>query len=69
MIVEATQAQVRSILGAMCRVAAPPSPADRAAIQAAYRYVFRGTDPLDVDALTPTSPEELARALPDPGLA
>lgn len=69
MIVEATQAQVRSILGAMCRVAAPPSPTDRAAIQAAYRYVFRGTDPLDVDALTPTSPEELARALPDPGLA
>ena len=69
MIVEATQAQVRSILGAMCRVAAPPSPADRAAIQAAYRYVFRGTDPLDVDALTPTSPEELARALPDPSLA
>jgi hypothetical protein len=38
MIVEATQAQVRSILGAMCRVAAPPNPADRAAIQAAYRY-------------------------------
>ena len=69
MIVEATQPQVRSILGAMCRVAAPPSPADRAAIQAAYRYVFRGTDPLDVDALTPTSPEELARALPDPGVA
>ena len=69
MIVEATQAQVRSILGAMCRVTAPPSPADRAAIKAAYRYVFRGTDPLDVDALTPTSPEELARALPDPALA
>ena len=69
MIVEATQAQVLSILGAMCRVAAPPSPADRAAIQAAYRYVFRGTVALDVDALTPTSPEELARALPDPGLA
>jgi hypothetical protein len=69
MIVEATQAQIRSILGAMCRVAAPPSPADRGAIQAAYRYVFRGIDPLDVDALTPTSPEELARALPDPGLA
>jgi hypothetical protein len=37
MIVEATQAQVLSILGAMCRVAAPPSPADRAAIQAACR--------------------------------
>src|SRR6185369_17690523 len=69
MIVEATQAQVRSILGAMCRVAAPASAADRAAIQASYRYVFRGTDPLDVDALPPTSPEELARALPDPGLA
>ena len=70
MIVEATPAQVQSILGAMSRVAAPASPADRAAIQAAYRYVFRGSDPLDVDALTPTSPEDLARALPDhPDLA
>jgi hypothetical protein len=69
MIVEATPEQVQSILGAMCRVAAPASPADRAAIRAAYRYVFRGTDPLDVDALAPTSPEELARALPDPGPA
>jgi hypothetical protein len=31
--------------------------------------MFRGTHPLDVDALAPTSLEELARALPDPGLA
>lgn len=69
MIVEATPPQVRSILGAMCRVAAPLSPADRAAIEAAYRYVFRGSGPLDIDGLTPTSPEALAQALPDTSLA
>ena len=67
MIVEATPAQVRSILGAMSRVAAPLGPADRAALAAAYRYVFRGALPLDVDGLPPTAPEELARALTEPG--
>jgi len=69
MIVAATDAQARSVLGAMRLVAAPLSATDRATLQAAYRYVFRGAAELDVDALPDVGPSDLARALPDPDLA
>ena len=74
MIVRASPDQVRAILGAMRRTAAaagaaPLTAADRTALAAAYRYVFRGAGPLDVDALADVSPAELAAALDDPALA
>jgi len=74
MIVRATSAEAMSILGAMREAATaggatPLSPADRAAIAAAHRYVFKCSEALDVDALPPTSPAELASALGDPTLA
>ena len=67
MIVHARFDQVRHILGAMRKVAnaggdAPLAPGDRVAIEAAYRYVFKGTDAVDVDALPAPSPAELAAA-------
>lgn len=69
MLITASPAETFAILGAMRDVAAPPSPADRASIEAAYRYIFRGVAPLDVDALPPTPPDALARALATPDLA
>jgi len=74
MIVHATPDQARTILGAMRWVAStegvtPLSPADHATLGAAYRYVFKGTEALDVDALPPTTPSELAGALSEPMLA
>jgi hypothetical protein len=68
MIVSATPDQVRAILGAMGRVArtggvTPLTAADRATLEAAYRYVFKGADAVDVDRLPPTTPAQLAAAL------
>jgi hypothetical protein len=39
--------------------------ADRISLQAAYRYLLRQGDALDIASLTPPTPEELASALPD----
>lgn len=74
MIVHASAGQVESILGAMRQAAtagggAPLGAADRVALEAAYRYVFRGTGALDVERLPATSPAALAAALGDPDLA
>src|SRR5437773_9160397 len=49
--------------------ATPLGPADRATLGAAYRYVFKGRDALDVDGLPPTTPAELAGVLSDQALA
>jgi|SRR2546426_7356776 len=49
--------------------ATPLGPADRATLEAAYRYVFKGTEALNVDDLPPTTPAELATALSEPTLA
>jgi hypothetical protein len=67
MIVHATSEQALGILGAMRQVGEAGGaellrPADRAALEAAYRYVFKGSAPLDVESLPPSPPAEL-RAL------
>src|SRR5229473_522450 len=74
MIVHATPEQALGILGAMRQVAEAGGaellrPADRAALEAAYRYVFKGSAPLDVESLPPSPPAELPALLPDPSLA
>jgi len=74
MIVRATADQALGILGAMRQVAEAGGaellrPADRAALEAAYRYVFKGSAPLDVEGLPPSPPAELRARLPDPSLA
>jgi hypothetical protein len=45
------------------------TPADRASITAARRYLFRRTDPFDPAALPDTTPAQLAALLPDAALA
>ena len=65
MIVHATSDQALGILGAMRRVAEaggaePLRPADRAALEAAYRYVFKGPTPLNVEGLPPSAPASVA---------
>ena len=74
MIVHATSDQALGILGAMRRVAEaggaePLRPADRAALEAAYRYVFKGPTPLNVEGLPPSAPADLRALVPDPSLA
>lgn len=74
MIVHASPEQAEVVLGAMRQIATaggaqPLRPADRAALQAASRYVFKGGAPLDVDELPATSPAELRARLADPSLA
>src|SRR5262245_15802698 len=74
MIVSATSLQARCILGAMREVATTTGTtalgaADRAAISAAHRYVFKARDPLDVDTLPRVSPADLAGSLGEPALA
>ena len=69
MLVETTNAQARAIVGAMAGIAAARgagiTAADRISLQAAYRYLLRQGDALDIASLTPPTPEELASALPD----
>ena len=74
MIVHATSEQALGILGAMRQVGEAGGaellrPADRAALEAAYRYVFKGSAPLDVESLPPSPPAELRALLSDPSLA
>jgi hypothetical protein len=74
MIVPATADQASTILGAMRWVATtggttPLSDADRATLEAAYRFVFKGAGGLDVDSLPATLPAELGLLIHDPGLA
>jgi hypothetical protein len=74
MIVRASADQASTILGAMRWVATtagttPLGAADRVTLEAAYRYVFKGPDGLDVDSLPATLPAELGLLLDDPGLA
>src|SRR5713226_5524338 len=74
MIVRSSPEQAQGLLGAMRQVAEaggaePLRPADRAALGAAYRYVFKGPAPLAVERLPATSPAELRALLPDPSLA
>ena len=77
MLVEATGAQARAILGAMANIAAVHgeariTAADRASLAAAYHFLLRQSEPLDFGnptALPRPSPLELAAALPNPALA
>jgi hypothetical protein len=70
MLIEATTEQARCILRAMRCVATardtePLAGADRAALEAAHRYSFRGAGEIDPDTLLPIDPPELAAALDD----
>ena len=72
MIVQTTPDQTRAILAAMRRVgtiggAGPLTAVDRLTIDAAWRHVFRGPAPCDVDALPDMTPAALAAALPASG--
>jgi len=49
--------------------AAPLGAADRAALEGAYRYVFKGGGALDIECLPAPSPVVLAASLDDPDLA
>ena len=77
MLIEATAAQARAILGAMAGIAAANgedrvTAADRASLVAAYHFLLRQTEPLDVAdpaAVPRLSPRELAAALPGGALA
>jgi hypothetical protein len=73
-LVHASPEQSTAILGAMRDVATAGgkkslTDADRAALIAAGRYVFRLPEPVDVDALDDTGPDALAKTLDDRGLA
>jgi hypothetical protein len=77
MLVEATGAQARAILGAMTAIAAMHgeariTAADRASLAAAYHFLLRQPEALDFDdaaALPRPSPSELAAVLPGRALA
>ncbi len=70
---QASHADAIAILAAMRAVAEvggqPASEAARHALAAAYRYLFRQPDTLDVAALEPLDPAALAKALSGRGLA
>lgn len=71
MILSTSPEQARAILAAMRRVgtvggAVSLTAADRVTLEAAWRHVFGGVAGLDVEALDPLMPAELAAALPDP---
>jgi hypothetical protein len=70
MLVDATPAEADAILRAMrdvatARGAEPLSEADAIAVSAASQYVFRAPGPLDVAALAPIAPSELAGTVTD----
>lgn len=70
MLVDATAAEAAAIVRAMREVATaggtePLTDADRTAIRAVHHYVFRGQDELDVDALEPITPADLAASVAD----
>jgi hypothetical protein len=74
MLIDSTPAQARAILGAMAAVAATNgeaavTDADRISLAAAYHYLLRQTEPLDLAAVRRVTPDELAAALPDRVLA
>jgi hypothetical protein len=69
-----TPAQMNAILGAMRSVAAVHgearvTPADRASIAAARRYLFRQPDPVEPADLPNVAPAELRTLLPDSAMA
>jgi hypothetical protein len=70
---QASRTDAMAILGAMRAVAEaggqPASEAARRALVAAYRYLFRQRDMLDVAALEPPDPLALAKALSGRGLS
>jgi hypothetical protein len=77
MLISARPEEARAILGAMARVAAAHgeervTDADHASLAAAYHFLLRQSEPLDVadpTALPRLCPRELAAALPDRKLA
>jgi hypothetical protein len=74
MLIAATAAEARAILGAMASIAAVNgeervTAADRASLAAAHHYLLRQDGPLDLTALPRLSPSQLAAALADRGLA
>jgi hypothetical protein len=73
MRIETTNAQARAIVGGMASIAAadgtaPLTAADGISLQAAYHFLLRQTDALDIAALPQLTPAELAAALPDQAL-
>jgi hypothetical protein len=67
MLIDANNAEARAIVGAMSRIAAAGgavggeervTAADRASLSAAYRYLLRQTDPLDLASLSRIGPGE-----------
>lgn len=74
MLVQASPEQSAAILGGMRAVATAGgttalTDADRAALLAAGRYVFRLSSPVEVDALEDIAPDALAKEVGDRGLA
>lgn len=70
MLVPTSPAQARAVLAAMRRVGTiggtvPLTAVDRVTIDAAWRHVFGGATPCDVDTLPASTPDGLAAALPD----
>jgi hypothetical protein len=70
MLIQARPEQALAILGGMQQVATAGgtqglTDADKAALLAAGRYVFRLEEPVDVDRLAAVSPEALAREVPE----
>ena len=74
MLIQTQPDQTNAIFRAMRRIATakgtvPLTDTDRATMQAAYKYVFRSVERLDLEHLGEITPDELADALPQKEVA